>query len=297
VTPRPINALLAPLALLTLALAIPAPAHAAATALQIQPLQYEDTLSPGKVKSGYVDVANPGDTQVHVVTEVKGFRQTGANGDLTFFDDPDLATAITPGLTDFTLGPHDAIRDTFNVDPAKLAQGGIYAAIFFRTLPPEQSSASSYVSQSANVGTLLLLTYGNGLARKGQISQLKMPFWQFGAGIAGSLEYKNTSSGKKAVGYKPRLQMRVLPWGQAPSLTTGLVLPGYTRRFSVLRSGSFAGILPVTFTDLDTHRTTAAWVFALTGWYAWAAWVVLACVLLAALLWLSRRSPRHMGKH
>jgi hypothetical protein len=269
----------------------PSLTHAAATALQVQPLQYEDTLAPGKIKSGYVDVANPSDAETHIQSVVQGFRQTGTDGDLKFFDDPDLSAAIVPALTDFTLGPHEAARVNFTVDPSRLAQGGIYAAIFFRTVPPDQSSASSFISQSANVGTLLSLTYGTGLPRHGNIAALKLPFWQFGSGIAGSLLYKNTDSGDRAVGFKPRLTMRVLPWGHAPVLNAGLVLPGSSREFPVLRAGSFAGLLPVTFTDLDTHKSGTRWIFALTGWYAWTAWVILAALLLAALLWLSRR-PR-----
>jgi hypothetical protein len=278
-------------------LALPIPARATATALQIQPLQYEDTLTPGKIKSGYVDVANPGDATAHIVTQVQGFRQSGTDGVLKFFDDPVLTAAIVPALTDFNLGPHEAARVNFTVDPSKLAQGGIYAAIFFRTVPPDQSSASSFIAQSANVGTLLNLTYGTGLARHGTITALKLPFWQFGSGISGSLLYKNTGSAPNAVGYRPRLAMRVLPWGHAPTLNSGLVLPGSSRQFPVLRAGSFAGLLPVTFTDLDTHTFATRWVVALTGLYAWVAWVLLAVLLLAGLLatsasgrgWLRRR--------
>jgi hypothetical protein len=270
----------------------PAPAHAAATALQVRPLQYEDTLQPGKVKSGYVDVANPSDAAVHIVTQVQGFRQSGTAGDLSFFDDPNLTAAIIPSLTDFTLGPHQAARVPFTIDPSKLAQGGVYAAVFFRTVPPDQASNSSFVAQSANVGTLLALTYGTGLPRHGKIAGLSLPFWQFGAGVTGSLLYQNPTTGARTVGYKPRLAMRVLPWGRAPLLDSGLVLPDASRRFEILRAGSFAGLLPITFTDLDTHSTDTRWVFALTGWYAYAAWVVLAVLLLSALLWLSRRTHR-----
>jgi hypothetical protein len=258
------------LAGLACALVLPPAARADVPGLQVAPLQYEDTLHPGHVENGFIDVSNPGDAPIDIVSSVKGFRQTGTNGDLQFFDDPDLSAAITVGLDHFTLGPREAIRVVFSVDPAKLPQGGIYAAVFFRTQPPDQTSSRSYVAQSANVGTLLMLNNGASTTHYGQVTALKVPFWQFGYGLTGSLTYQNTDHTARPVGFKPALETRVLlPWGKAPKLSTGLVLPGSTRTFALNRPGSYIGLLPVIVTDTDTHRTVVTWVFACTGLYGY----------------------------
>ena len=262
---------LAGLALAVVAVtAFPQVARADAPGLQTRPLQYEDKLTPGHIKTGFVEVSNPGDSAITVKSNVQGFRQVGTDGSLEFFSDPDLAAGIKVDLTDFEVGPREAVRVGFTVDPAKLPPGGVYAAIFFRTVPPQQAPQSSYVSESANVGTLLMLTNGPAGPNRGEITKIDMNFWQFGRGLAGSLNYKNTDTSNRPHGFKPALTMQVLPWGATPKLTTGLVLPGVTRGFQVSRPGAYFGLLPVIFTDTDTHLTVVRWILVCTGWWQWA---------------------------
>ena len=262
------------------------PARADTPSLQVAPLQYTSALSPGKVSAGFVDVSNPTDTSVHITSSVKKFRQTNSSGDLQFSDDADLSEGIKVDLSDFTLGPREAVRVAFDVDPSKLPQGGVYAAIFFRTQPSGQAQSpnTSYVVESANVGTLLILTNGGPGAHRGAITDLGLPFWQFGGGglHGGSLSYQNTDRSKVAVAFNPRLSLSVLPWGSRTMLTTGLVMPGITRNFSFARPGSYFGLLPVTITDADSGGHRTAWVFALTSFYLWL--VPLLLVLLAAFV-------------
>jgi hypothetical protein len=245
----------------------PAAAHAAVPALQVTPLQYSGTLHSGHLSQGFVDVANPTDATADIQTSVKAWRQTGHNGDLQFYDNPDFAAGIKVDLTDFTLGPREAIRVAFTADPSKLPRGGVYAAIFFRTKPPAQSANSSYVVQSANVGTLLILTNGPS-ANHGSIS-LKLPFWQFGSGLRGAIDFTNTDHSQTASAVKPALTSRILPWGHANPSTSGLVLPGYTRHFALTRPGSYLGLLPVTITDPATHAQATSNVLAVTGACRW----------------------------
>ena len=277
----------APVALLA-ALVFAIPAHADAPGLQLNPLEYRDILTAGRIKSGHVDVANPGDGPITIETSVRGFRQTGTQGQLQFFDDPDLAAGITVDLSSFDLGPREAVRVGFVVDPAKLPAGGVYAAIFFRTLPPTQSAASSYVAQSANIGTLLELQNGPAGPHQGAVTAANFSFWQFGRGLTGSLAYTNTDRTSHPTGYRPNLTVQILPWGAKPKLTTGLVLPGSTRQFAISRPGSYLGLLPIIITDLDTHRTTTSWVFACTGVYQWLV-LVLAIILIILVLARPRR--------
>lgn len=246
----------------------PATAEAAVPALQVAPMQYTGTLTPGHVSQGFVDVSNPTDTTVDIQTNVKGFRQTGRSGDLEFYDNPDLAAGIKTGLSGFSLGPREAIRVAFDVDPSKLPRGGIYAAIFFRTQPPAESANSSYVVQSANVGTLLILKNGTSGSNHGAVS-LQLPFWQFGSGLRGAFDFTNTDRSQTATAVKPAFTAHILPWGRGTAAASGLVLPGYTRHFQFSRPGSYFGVLPVTVSDSVTHAQRTVWVAAATGMYLW----------------------------
>lgn len=264
-------------------------ARADVPSLQLAPLQYEATLTPGRVASGYIDVSNPSDTPVTIVSKVQGFRQVGHDGELEFFDDPELAAAIKPGLDTFSLGPREAVRVVFSIDAAKLPAGGTYAGIFFRTTPPEQTSSSSFIAESANVGTLLILTNGSGATHRGQVAGLKAPTWQTGDGLQGSFSFENTDRSARPIGFKPQLSVRVTPWGIRQATATGLVLPGTSRAFSFTRAGSYFGILPITVTDADTESHATVWVVACTGWYRWLAGFVLLGAVLFAIMWARRR--------
>lgn len=270
----------------------PAVANAGTPTLQVAPLQYEDTLS-GAVKNGHIDVANPLDAPVTVEASVRRFQQVGTNGDLAFSDDADLAAAIKLDLTSFQLAPHDAVRVLFSVDPSKLPAGGTYAAIFFRTIPTDNpNSGSSYVSQSANIGTLLILDNGSAVTPSGGVNSLTLPFWQFGSGITGSALVANTSSPHGGVAFRPELTTSVLPWGHASKQSTGLILPGSQRRFAISQAGSYFGLLPVTITDGATHTSRTAWVFACTGWSAWVVLVLLLTALILLALKATKRRFR-----
>jgi len=264
-------------------LLVPGLALAGAPALQITPLQYEDTLS-GQVKNGHIDVANPTDAPLHVEATVRRFKQQGTAGDLAFYDDSDLRVAIKLDLTSFDLSPHDAIRVLFSVDSSKLPAGGTYAAIFFRTIPADNpGSDSSYVSQSADIGTLLILTNGAAATPAGGVSELNVPFWQFGSGIAGSALIANSAPSQGGTAFRPSLTMHVLPWDRPAGQGTGLILPASSRHFGVAHPGSYIGLLPVTVTDAATHTSRTTWVFACTGVAGWVL-LVLALTLLVLLV-------------
>lgn len=291
-----------PLLAVTLLVALcaaPAPARADIPGLQVSPLDYQDVLIAGHNKDGYVDVSNPGDSAVQIEASVRGFRQTGTDGRLEFFDDPALASGVTVDLPSFVLGPREAIRVGFHVNPSLLPTGGVYAAIFFRTVPPDQSSGSSFVAESANIGTLLELTNGTGLTHEGAVTKARFGFWQFGSGLSGSLDYRNTDTTPRALGFRPSLTLQVLPWGRAPKLSSKLVLPGATRNFTITRPGSYFGLLPLIITDSESRHQVVTWVFACTGWYQWGVIVLLIIIILllpSKLLQGLRRRPKPLVK-
>lgn len=262
---------------------LPSLALADIPSLQVAPLSYTGDLKAGAVSSGFVDVANPSDQNVNIAASVQAFKQIDKKGDLAFSDDPTYSTAIKVGLPIFELGPRQAIRVAFTIDPSKLPQGGVYAALFFRTVPAAQNSDSTYVLQSANVGTLLILTNGGAGAHRGQVTGTSVPFWQTGGGLSGAIDFTNTDSSPNAVAFKPSLATRVTPWGKSTSMTAGLLMPGVTRQFGFSRPGSFFGLLPVTFIDTQSGGHATAWVLAITGVYRIAVPVGLVILVLLTI--------------
>ncbi|HSX02382.1 MAG TPA: hypothetical protein VLI05_03650 [Candidatus Saccharimonadia bacterium] len=272
---------------LILGAAQPAPARAEA-GLQINPLKYEDRLAGSQIKAGHIDVANPGDAAVTIVTEVQGFRQVDLNGDLQFFRDDAFTAGIIPDQAQFELGPHESVRVPFSVNPAKLPRGGVYAAIFFRTVPTMAASSSSYIAESANVGTLLILNNGSGGSAGGRIAKADLPFWQLGAGLRGTITYQNTANPAGGVAVYPVLSSQVLPWDSRARLTGPFIMPGASRQFAFSRAGAYLGLLPVTLTDAATGRTVTRWVVACTGWWR----LVLPLSLAVLICWLAAGRPR-----
>jgi hypothetical protein len=277
--------------ILLLGVLFPAVALADAPSLQVNPLKYQSTLIGSDVRGGFVDVSNPTDTTVSIQADVQGFRQDDLAGDLSFFSNLAIQQAITLGLTQFQLGPQEAVRITFSVDPTKLPKGGTYAAIFFRTVPPEQSSNTSYVSESANVGTLLMLQNGPLGQQIGQVTKFELPSVQLGNGIQGTAEYKNTDNSTAPVAFYPKLTTRIFPWGYPSKLTGPYVLPDSTRKFQIIRPGSYFGLVPVTLTDSVSEVATTRWVLVCTGTYAFIFLFLfaLAIVLVASRVFRGKR--------
>jgi hypothetical protein len=253
--------------------------------LQLNPLKYEDVITGNRVKTGFIDVSNPSDTTVVIITDVQGFRQADLDGNLAFFPDEQLKAGIKPGLDRFELGPRESIRVAFNVDPSKLPRGGVYAAVFFRTEPPTPEANVSYIAEAANVGTLLMLRNGEAGEQIGQVSGLRLPFWQFGRGLRGELEYHNTDRDRGGLAVRPALESRVTPWGRVHKLTGPFIMPQASRRFAFVRPGSYFGLLPVSVADGATGHAVTRWVFALTGWYQ----VLVLLLALAGGVWLALR--------
>jgi hypothetical protein len=264
----------------------------------VSPLLYEDILGD-KAKNGSIDVANPTDAPITVDVSVQGFKQVGSAGDMEFFDNPDLIEGIRTDLKSFDIGARERVRVLFTVDPAKLPQGGVFGAIFFKTRPSEKAgSNSSFVAQSANVGTLIVLRNHGNASTQGGIAGLNLPFWQFGGGLRGTVMIENTSPTKGGVAFRPGLESQVLPWGSSVVHDSGLILPSNHREFAIVRPGSFFGLLPFQVRDISTGTDRTVWVFATTGWFGWLL-LVLALALVIGLIYRFRgrfrglrRSPR-----
>jgi hypothetical protein len=252
--------------------------------LQLNPLKYEDTLPDATVRQGFVEVSNPSDTSVTVTTSVRGFKQADLDGNLAFFDDPQLTAGIIPDLATFSLGPREAIRVTFSVNPAKLPRGGVYAALFFRTQPEASASNVSYLLESANIGTLLLLQNGPSGKASGEISKLSFPLWQLGGGIKGAITYHNKDRNTGGSAVTPRLSVKIPLIGKEHNPSSALVLPQSSRIIPVTLAGSYFGILPLQV-SAEGAATKTIWIIACTGWYSY----VLLVLIVALFGWGIRR--------
>ena len=269
-----------------LAILAASPAVAATATLQLAPLKYQATLHAGSPQTGYVTVSNPSDTAITVRSQVQAVHQTGTNGDLTFNDDAAITAAITISADNVTLAPHEAVNFQFLINPDKLPQGGVYASIFFRTVPPT-SGLGTEVLTSARVGTLLLLDNGNSGTRRGTIDELKLPWLAIGPELIGTALYRNTGT----VARNPHLAARVSTWGSPQVVDGPYILPQATRLVHIQLKGSYLGPIHVVISETETGASAQFWTLAITGFWVWL--LPLLIVAIAILTWRYRAYRRH----
>ncbi len=246
-------------------LAFPNAVHAAIPAIQVSPLKYQDTLVGTTSKLGFVDVSNPSDTTISLHSEVEAFRQINLSGDLQFYPDDAITQGITVSATDFDLGPREADRIAFTINPQKLPKGGVYAVIFFSTTPKPAETAGTVIMQSAKAGTLLILDNGGAGKKVGKISHSHLPLLQLGGGLEGSLSYSNTGPPPGAIAYNPTIGLKAAWWGGRSYVNGPLIFPGNTREFSFTKPGNYIGIIPLLLLDKDTGHQSLQLIFAITG--------------------------------
>ena len=257
------------------------PSFAVADAsLAVNPLKYEEIIPDSAVRQGFIEVSNPSDTSVTVTSSVQGFRQANLNGDLAFFDDAVLSAAIIPDLPRFVLGAHEAIRVTFSVNPEKLPKGGVYAAIFFRTNPDSSKTKASYILESANVGTLLILQNGHSGQKIGRITHLKLPFFQFGTTIQGTSQVENSKRDTGALAFTPAIHTRISVLGKSSTSHGPMVFPGGKRNSAFSLPGSYLGLLPVSVSSDISSGSQTQWVLACTGNFGYIVLIFIAAALV-----------------
>jgi hypothetical protein len=264
--------------LVIMAAVLATPPSAGALGLKVSPLKYEEQIEPGSQKTGYVDVSNPNDGTVTVNTDVEAFRQTDIDGNLEYYEAERINKGIQFDVDQFQLAPREAARIFFAIDGSALPEGGVYAALLFSvgSEPPDEGEASS-IGTTSRVGTLLILQNGDNGVRTGEISGVDVPFWQFGDGIQGNVEF-TAADKERSIAFQPKLDSS-LPIVGEREMDTGLVFPGNTRRFELDRTGRYSGVFPVEVTEEATGDTTRSWVVAATG-----IWQILAPLILVVLI-------------
>lgn len=259
--------------------------------IKIAPLKYQESIPLGKVKAGFVDVSNPTNEKLILVPEIQAFRQVGTEGELQFYDDEALKAGVTIDVGEFELGPREAARIKFSIDPNKLPRGGVYAGLFFKTTPVKSLSSQNQVAAAARVGSLLILDIGSGGSRDGKIQTTSVPFLNFGDGIRGSITYVNTAQGTQPIAFNPNFDITYGFWGKAKKAEGPLVFPRSSRKVNFSQKGNFIGLVPVQIKDNIGHSPSkTVYVLALTG--VWRIAVGLILIVLLALgitIWEGRR--------
>ena len=245
------------------------PAAAAVPALKLAPLQYRTHLELGAPQTGILDVSNPTGAPVKLQTEVQGFRQTDNDGTLEYYDDERLRAAITPSLGAFTLGPREAVRLSFVVDPNKLGPGGSYGVIFVRTLP--SGPAPAQLGTSARIGTLLIMDVAGTGQRQGTVGLTALPAWHYGsAPIRVQLTYHNTGTARTALAFAPQLELS-LDHQPAAVVPDPFVFPGRTRTVATsFKPGNRIGLVTVRVGDTSggsSPVTRRIWL--VSGYWTW----------------------------
>lgn len=254
--------------------------EAQAQSVQIRPLMYEEALGPGETKKGFVDISNPSNRPVALTTEVQGFKQVDAAGNLEFFPVEYLDKAITLDVTKFELGPKEALRLYFSIDSKKMPEGDIFAAIFARTSP----SAAEGITPSAQVGTLLVIENGHGGPRNVELTDLSLPFLLVGESANGTINIKNTANPNESTGFFPQLTTSIGPLLTAEEKLKGpLIFAGITRTVGFDMPTNHFGFYKFT---VSSHGTEASkWVFMITGWWRWVVLAIALALLASFITW------------
>lgn len=265
--------------------------------IQIRPLIYRETLTDGQVKKGVVDIANPTNKKLSLHITIKLFRQITDDGKLEFYDKPDVTAAIIPEYTDFELEAKDALRLNFTVDASKLPEGDVFAALFATTQPAASKGREQMLLPAVQVGTLLVFQNGQVGTRHTEISDLQIPFFQFGTAIQGRVSVTNPANTNTSTGFFPKLKVTTLPMGPSKQFEGPLVYSGRTRSVNFdLPTDQFGFYkIVVTANDVVAER----YVFVMTGIYRFILPAIFVGIVIAGGIgwrWYHRSSAIHFKK-
>jgi len=250
-----------------------------ANSLQIQPTIYRDiSLAKGEKKKGFVDVANPSAEKQVVIMSVQGFRQIDDSGSLTFFDDKQIAEGLLLDLEEFELGPREAARVYFLLDGTKLPSGDVFAGVFASNKPSEVAAGSQ---QAVRVGTLFVISNGTPASHEADVTRLQVSPVQFGDRISATIDVKNTAGEGASTGFFPEVAVATKPYGEK-TVDGPLLFAGRTRTIDYSVPGNYFGPILVSAKVGSSEKSSL--IFAITGYWRWLSFVLLATVILAVLI-------------
>lgn len=262
----------------------------AADTLQIRPLLYQEKLEKGQAKRGAVDIANGSDKEAEYSLSVRLFRQTGNDGSLEFYDNPDVTDGIILDITEIDLKAKEAARITFSVDSSKLPEGDVFAVILATT---KHTTSPQSIVPAAQVGTLLILQNGTPGPRDAQIEALDIPQIQTGDRVKGTVTVKNPAAAETSTGFFPHMSVRMEPWGSTTQFNGPLVYASRSRTFDFSVPSNQFGIFKVTVTANNVSESR--YVFLVTGiWRTILAIGIVGLLVIAVgiAVWRIRRHRR-----
>ncbi len=258
-----------------------------ALGLKVAPLEYKTTLKENEQKTGVIDVSNPTGQTVHVKTSVQAFKQIDNNGGLQFYDDERTAIGIRSDLSEFDLGPREALRMSFTIDGKLLPEGDVYAAIFFTT---DLAKPRNGVGQLVRVGTILSIVNKTPGSRSAAITDVSMPFLQFTDTVSGAYKVRNT--GAASGGFYPTVTLSDWPTGKKKDVESSLVFGGRERQNDFrLPTGFGFHYVKVGYKGSEKGQ----WVVTIAPWMLIALVMVLLIIGIELLLY-KRRHKSHRKK-
>jgi len=258
-----------------------------ALGLKIAPLEYKTTLKENERQTGIIDVSNPTGQAVHVRTSVQAFKQIDNNGGLQFYDDEQVANGIRSGLSEFDLGPREALRLSFTIDGSALPEGDVYAAIFFTT---DLTVPRNGVGRLIRVGTILSIVNQTPGSRSAVITGVSLPFLQLSDEAKGTFRVKNT--GPATGGFYPTVTVSSWPGGQKREVESSLVFGSRERQNSFgIATGFGINYVKVGYNGHEKGQ----WVVTLAPWMLISLILILVIVGIELLLY-KRRHKSHRKK-
>lgn len=266
------------------------PAFADAS-LQLQPLEYRESLEKGEYKKGFIDVTNPSSTPTDVSFRVQGFRQINNKGELAFYTDPQLSSGIQLDYREAQIPAKKTLRLYFIIDGSKLPTGDVFAAIFAQNITKETGGTTP----SVQLGTLLLITNGTPASHKATIANINVPWLNIGESVEGSVSIKNIAPSNSSNGFFPEVTLDLWPLGTTSTLTGPLIYAGNTREVTFHEFDNRIGIYRLSATHGDSQ--SSRWIIVITGFWRWVVLAIVGLTAAISFIWVRLRHSRVTRRH
>jgi hypothetical protein len=251
--------------------------------LNLQPLQYQDSLQKGERKKAYVDVTNTSGEAANVQFYVEGFRQIDDKGNLSFYNDEQLRNGILLDLSEVEIPAQKTVRLFFVVDGSKLPKGDVFAVIFAQVKVLERTA-----TPTVRLGTLISLVNETPGARRAIIDDVRIPFFQFSDRLRGEYTVKNNAGANTTGGYYPDVTVAIDPFHVQYAQKAKLIFAGKSRVSSFSIEDNRLGLYKISVSHQGSKREQ--WVFMATGpWRVRLIISALAVLIVVAGVYVWRR--------
>lgn len=145
--------------------------HAATQNITLSPTSVDQTLQPGSVNKGTVEVLNTGDGEFSFSTYLKPFRVTGEDYQQEFTalpGAPEPTKWFQISASQSTIKPGKLVEISYTITvPKNTPAGGYYAVLFAETKAPP---ATNGVIVTNRVGEIFYITVAGPLTQQGKVA-------------------------------------------------------------------------------------------------------------------------------